>query len=128
MMTNEELIREAQAVVNPRKIAHGLTVGDVGCALLTEGGNLHVGVCIDAPSGIGFCAEHSAVASMLTRGEQGIRKIVAVLADGSIIPPCGRCRELLHQIDGGNLDRTEVILGKEKAVRLRELLPYPWDG
>ena len=34
-MTNEELIRRARAVINPRKIAHGLDVGDVGCALLT---------------------------------------------------------------------------------------------
>lgn len=114
-------------MVNPRKIAHGLTVGDVGCALLTESGNLHVGVCIDAAAGIGFCAEHSAIASMVTHGEQSIRKIVAVLGDGTVLPPCGRCRELIRQVDGGNLDRTEVLLGKEKAVRLRELLPHPWD-
>lgn len=53
-MTNEELIQQARAVVNPRKIAHGFTVGDVGCALLTEKGNLHLGVCIDAGGGIGF--------------------------------------------------------------------------
>ena len=47
-MTNEELIQEAQAVVNPRQIAHGFTAGDVGCALLTDKSNLHVDVCIDA--------------------------------------------------------------------------------
>ena len=46
-MTNEELIQQARSVVNPRKIAHGFTVGDVGCALVTDRGNLHVGVCID---------------------------------------------------------------------------------
>lgn len=126
-MTSEELIREARAVVNPRKIAHGFTVGDVGCALLTEGGRLHVGVCIDAGGGIGFCAEHSAIASMVTGGEQSIRKIVAVLADGTVLPPCGRCREFMRQVDTGNMDRTEVLLGRDKAVRLRELLPHPWD-
>ena len=126
-MTNEELIRKAQAVVSPRKIAHGFTVGDVGCALLTEKGNLHVGVCIDAGGGIGFCAEHSAIASMITHGEQSIRKIVAVLGDGTILPPCGRCREFMRQIDGRNMDRTEVLLGKDKAVKLRDLLPHPWD-
>ena len=128
MMTNDELIQKAQAVVNPRKIAHGLTVGDVGCALLTDGGNLHVGVCIDTVAGIGFCAEHSAIASMITHGEQGIRKIVAVLGDGTILPPCGRCRELIHQIDGSNMDRTEVLLSSAESVRLRDLLPHPWDG
>ena len=35
-MTNDELIQSARAVVNPRKIAHGFTIGDVGCALVTE--------------------------------------------------------------------------------------------
>lgn len=127
-MTNDELIRKAQAVVNHRKIAHGLSVGDVGCALLTEKGNLHVGVNIDVVAGIGFCAEHSAIASMVTHGEQSIRKIVAVLGDGTILPPCGRCRELMHQIDAGNMERTEVLIGNARAVHLRDLLPHPWDG
>ena len=126
-MTDEELIQRAQAVVNPREIGHGFTAGDVGCALLTEGGNLHLGVCIDAAGGIGFCAEHSAIASMVTHGEQGIRKIVAVIGDGTVLPPCGRCREFMRQVDGGNMDRTEVLLGKGRVVKLRELLPHPWD-
>jgi cytidine deaminase len=126
-MTNEELIQRAQEVINPRKIAHGLEVGDVGCALLTNGGNLHVGVNIDAVAGIGFCAEHSAIASMVTHGEQSISKIVAVLDDGTILPPCGRCREFMHQLDKSNIDCTEVILSNTKAVKLRDLLPYPWD-
>ena len=126
-MTNDELIQQARAVVNPRQIAHGFTVGDVGCALLTEKGNLHVGVCIDAVGGIGFCAEHSAIASMVTHGEQSISRIVAVLGDGTILPPCGRCREFMRQIDGGNMERTEVLLGRDKAVKLRDLLPHPWD-
>lgn len=126
-MTNEELIRKAQSVVNPRKIAHGCTVGDVGCALITGKGNVHVGVCIDVASGIGFCAEHSAIAAMVTQGEQRIRKIVAVLGDGTVLPPCGRCREFMHQVDQRNMDDTDVILSKEKTVKLRDLLPHPWE-
>jgi cytidine deaminase len=126
-MTNDELIQRAQAVVSPRQIAHGFTVGDVGCALLTGKGNLHLGVCIDAGGGIGFCAEHSAIASMITYGEQSIARIVAVLSDGTVIPPCGRCREFMHQIDANNLEHTEVLLGRDRVVLLRDLLPHPWD-
>ena len=126
-MTNDELIQHAQAVVAPRKIAHDFTVGDVGCALLTARDRLHVGVCIDVGGGIGFCAEHSAIASMITHGEQSIRRIVAVLGDGTVIPPCGRCREFMRQIDASNMDYTEVLLGRDKVVRLRDLLPHPWD-
>ena len=126
-MTNDELIQKAQAVINPRKVAHGFTIGDVGCALLTDKDNLHVGVCIDVGGGIGFCAEHSAIASMITHGEQTIRRIVAVLGDGTIVPPCGRCREFMRQIDRSNMDRTEVLLGRDRIVKLSDLLPHPWD-
>lgn len=125
-MTDEELIRRAREVVSPRPLANDCTVGNVGCALLTEGGRLHVGVCIDAPGGMGFCAEHAAIASMVTHGEQRIRKVVAVLGDGTVLPPCGRCREFMRQMDAGNMERTEVLLGPGRSVRLRELLPHPW--
>jgi len=68
-ITNEVLIEKARSVLNPRKIKHGFTIGDVGCAILTDKGNVYLGVSIDACSGMGFCAEHSAIASMITNGE-----------------------------------------------------------
>jgi len=40
-----------------------------------------------------------------------------------IIPPCGSCRQLIHDMDESNLD-TEIILDKNKVVKLKELLPY----
>jgi cytidine deaminase len=126
-MTNDELIEKARSVANPRKIGRGCTAGDVGCALVTEAGNLYLGVCIDISCGIGFCAEHSTIAAMVTHGEQHIRKIVAVLKDGTVLAPCGRCREFMHQIDSRNLEETEVVLGRDRVVRLRELLPCTWD-
>jgi cytidine deaminase len=126
-MTNSDLIERAMSVVNPRKIAHGFSAGEVGSALLTDEGSVHLGVCIDVACGIGFCAEHSAIAAMVTDGEQRIRKIVAVSGDGRVLPPCGRCREFMSQIDEHNLDETEVILGVDRSARLRELLPHPWD-
>jgi cytidine deaminase len=125
-MTNEELVQHARSVVNPRKIAQDCIVGNVGCALLTDSGNLHVGVCIDAPGGMGFCAEHSAIASMITHGEQRISKIVAVLGDGTILSPCGRCREFMRQVDTDNMNHTEVLLAGDKVVKLRDLLPHAW--
>src|SRR5258708_37303371 len=75
-ITNEALIEQAAALVNPKKIGAHL-VGDVGCALITDQGNLYLGVCLDITSGIGFCAEHSAIAAMVTAGEYRIAKIVA---------------------------------------------------
>ena len=75
-ISNIELINKAKSVVKPRKIKD-YTVADVGCALLSEQGNIYLGVCIDVGSGIGFCAEHSAIAAMITNGEYKIQKIEA---------------------------------------------------
>ncbi len=125
-VSNEELIKKAKSALKPRKIKHGFTVGDVGCALVTDEGNVYLGVCIDTACGMGFCAEHSAIAAMVTHGEHIIRKIVAVVEDGTPIPPCGRCREFMRQIHEKNSE-AEVIIGKNKSVKLKELLPFSWD-
>lgn len=125
-ITNGTLIKLAQSVVKPRAIRNGFMVGEVGCALITDKGNVYVGTNIDASSGMGFCAEHSAIAAMVTQGEGRIKKIVAVSKRGEPMSPCGRCREFIHQIHSGNL-QTEVILGKNKLVKLEKLLPNVWD-
>jgi cytidine deaminase len=127
LITNDELIEKAKSVVKPRKIKHGFTVGDVGAALITNKGNIYLGVCIDTASSMGFCAEHSAIAAMVTHGEHIIKKIVAVAKNGTPIPPCGRCREFMHQIHEDNLE-AEVIIGKNKSVKLKDLLPFTWDA
>ena len=123
---DDELINKAKNIVKPKKIKYSFSVSDCGCALITDKGNIYLGVSIDTCLSMGFCAEHSAIAAMITNGEYKIKKIVAVLEEGNIVPPCGRCREFMYQIDKNNLD-TDVIIQKDKSVKLRELLPYPWD-
>jgi cytidine deaminase len=125
-LTNAELVDKAASLVAPKKMKHGFTTADCGCALVTDKGNIYLGVSIDTPSSMGFCAEHSAIASMVTNNEYKIRKIVAALDDGTVLPPCGRCREFMYQIDNDHLN-TEVIISKEKSVKLKKLLPYTWD-
>jgi cytidine deaminase len=125
-MENAELIQKAKAVARPRTLSGECSAGSVGAALITEGGNVYTGVCIDAGCGIGFCAEHTAIAQMITRGESRIAKVVAVTEDGKFLPPCGRCREFMFQVDRGNRD-TEVLLSEEKSVRLADLLPMRWQ-
>ena len=90
-------------------------------------GKIYRGVCIDTGSGMGFCAEHAAVAAMVTARESSIAKVVAVWLDKDgtlfVLPPCGRCREFMSQIDESNLD-TAVVLGRDQVAPLRELLPF----
>src|SRR5512139_1731721 len=100
-LTPIEMIEQARTVLRPRNLAGDNSAGEVACALLSASGNLYFGVCIDINSGIGFCAEHSAIAAMITAGESSIAKIVAICGD-VVLPPCGRCRELIYQIDHSN--------------------------
>jgi cytidine deaminase len=122
----DELIASAQAVLRPHRVDDRV-FGDVASTLVTEGGNRYSGVCIDTGCGTGFCAEHAAIAAMVTAGEYRIAQIVAVWRDRHgtlhVVPPCGRCREFIRQIDESNLD-TQVFLGPERALSLRELLPF----
>lgn len=126
MTENDRLIEIAAGVLNPHSVG-GHLFGDVGCSLVTDSGNHHVGVCIDTGSGIGFCAEHAASAAMVTAGEYRIAKIVAVWRDDGgrlhVLPPCGRCREFMRQVDPGNLG-SEVVLGRADTAVLAELLPH----
>ena len=124
-LTNHEMIEKARSVLRLRDLFLA-KAGDVACALLSSQGNLYLGVCIDVGSGIGFCAEHSAIAAMITAGESAISKIVAVWGENTVLPPCGRCRELMYEINEANLMSTEVILGEDRAVKLSELLPHPY--
>lgn len=118
------------ATVKARQVAQTRNdwefMGYVGAALVTDRGNLYTGINVSLYCGIGFCAEHSAVAEMIKHGETKIRKIVAATAQGAVLPPCGRCRELLYQVDAANLD-TAVIVGGGETQALRELLPHNWQ-
>ncbi|WP_365351557.1 cytidine deaminase [uncultured Oscillibacter sp.] len=92
----------------------------------TVGGAIFTGICIDVPCSIGFCVEQAAIAEMLKNSETKIERIVAVYEDGSILPPCGKCRELMSQLDVYN-EHTVVAVGHEKEVTLKDLLPERWD-
>ena len=121
----EQLIEEARNVLGEYTLSHpDFSAASVGAALLTTKGNLYTGVNIDVACGIGFCAEHSAIAEMLKNRETQIEMIVAVNEEG-ILSPCGRCRELMFQINNENI-YTKVYLSTEKYMTLNELLPIRW--
>lgn len=124
-MEFNKLYEIAKATLNPRELSRSTYAGSVAAAILTEQGNVYKGVCIDAPSSMGFCAEHAAIAAMITAGESRIVKMVAVYHTGEIVPPCGRCREFINQINDDN-SKCEVML-KDRILTISDLLPEPWN-
>ena len=125
----EELYAAARAVQRGREISPFMEAGGVAAAIRTKAGNTYVGVCIDTASSLGMCAERSAMANMITRGESRIDKVVAVMPDGKVGPPCGACREFMMQLDRDS-GEIEIILDldRRETVRLRELMPRWWGG
>ncbi len=119
-----DLIEAARRVQGEFPLGDDFSAGGVGAAVRSRSGRIYTGICLDLACGIGFCAEHAAVAAMLAQRESAIDAVVAVGADG-ILAPCGRCRELMAQINPANLD-CRVVLGEDRVVALRQLLPEHW--
>jgi cytidine deaminase len=123
----QQLITKAKKYVGEFTLTSDwMSAGSAAAALVTASGNLYTGICIDVSSGIGFCAEHSAIAEMLKFRETEIEMVVAVNQAGRILAPCGRCREFMLLINKNN-EKTKVIVAEDKTVELSELLPYRTD-
>lgn len=114
----QSLYDVAMKGINYKQIGKRGEKGHVSCALETKAGNVYTGVSIDLPCSIGFCAEHSAIASMINKDETHIKEIVAVYKDGTVFSPCGRCREMISQIDINNYD-TDIWIDNNKKSEIK---------
>jgi len=129
---DKELIEKAKEVIVKSRLVDLINTGEVGSALITPQGNIYVGVSMGFFCGIGSCAEYQAIGSMISNGEKEIKTIVAVWYDEGhkkhvVVPPCGKCREMILQACKKN-KKTDVIISLSKKVRLVDLVPYPWGG
>lgn len=118
-----DIINEAHQLARPIAPSETCSAGTVGAVIVSRSGKKYTGICLDFSSSLGFCAEHAAIAEMLKAHESEIALVVAVSADGSVLPPCGRCREMMWQLNDTNVHAL-VILAADRAVTLRELLPF----
>ncbi|NNM48126.1 cytidine deaminase family protein [Knoellia koreensis] len=126
-ITDEELIAAAAQALNPRQLADGSWVADVGAALEAVDGQIFTGASIGGY--LAVCAEQSAFTQLVSTTSPRIRRVVAVWRDPAdgvlhVLPPCGRCREFMRVLDQANLD-AQVILGPDHTRSLAELLPLP---
>lgn len=124
-MEFSELQKIAQETLNERRFSKLATAGTVAAAVLTDKGNVYTGICIDVPAGMGFCAEHTAAAAMVTAGESKIVKMVATGVDDNSCgcALCGRCREFINCLHDDNY-LCEVLLEDGSITTIGELLPY----
>jgi len=100
----------------------------VGAALRFADGTVITGSNVENASyGLSLCAETVAVAKAFNDGRRGGLVEVAVTASGpDMVTPCGRCRQVLHELaDLGGTDPLVLCCGPSEVreLRLSELLP-----
>jgi cytidine deaminase len=100
----------------------------VGAAGITDARpyiDIITGVNIENASyGLTMCAENSLVAKYVNEGKDKITKFVACDPYGRILMPCGKCRQLLLEHFGPNL---QVLAPNWEVLTLNELLPMAFS-
>lgn len=112
-----EMYHAAKSVQRERQISNYVEAGGVAAAILSAGGKIYTGVCIDTSSTLGICAERNAIFHMITCGEEKIERVLAIMPDGRTGPPCGACRELMVQLMPEEYRKVQVMLDFEQKIR-----------
>ena len=101
----------------------------VGACIALKDGTFVQGCNIEnAAYGSTMCAERNAIANMITNGENGICRLIAVDRNGKAIPPCGACREFMVQLMPDHYHSIQIMMDYEnkKMVTLGDITPNWW--
>ena len=92
----------------------------VGAAALVDDGRLVAGCNVENVSyGLGLCAECAVVCALHAGGGGRLLALVCVDGAGTLLMPCGRCRQVLLEHGGSDM----LIDHPSGPRRLAELLP-----
>lgn len=124
----KDLYDAAKSVQKEVRISDYVTAGEVAAAIESSSGKIYTGVCIDTASTLGVCAERNAVFNMVTNGEYKIKRVLAILPDGSTGAPCGACRELMVQLMAEDYKEIEIMVDykNNRVMKMKDLTPEWW--
>jgi cytidine deaminase len=118
------------AALRARENAHApFSHFKVGAALEDSAGRIHTGCNVENASyGLTLCAERVAVFKAVSEGARQFRRVAVVADTDTLTPPCGACRQILWEFLGD----VELVManlhGKSETLRLKDLLPRPFDA
>ena len=100
----------------------------VGAALETDAGEIVAGCNVENASyGLTICAERVAIFKALSDGHRSFKRIAVVADTPSPTPPCGACRQIIWEFCG-DIDVIIANLSEVKlTMRMKDLLPLPFD-
>ena len=92
----------------------------VGAAGMADDGRVLVGCNVEnAAYGVVLCAECGMVSSLHATGGGRLTRVVCVNGVGDVIMPCGRCRQLLWEHGGADLQ----LMTATGVRRMADVLP-----
>lgn len=96
----------------------------VGAALLASDGSITEGCNVENASfPAGICAERSAVAAAVARGNRSFEAVVVATEAEEPTPPCGMCRQVLEEFSPALLVVSVTRDGREARWSLDALYP-----
>ncbi len=98
----------------------------MGAAALVDDGRVVSGCNVENASyGMTLCAECGLVSDLHSSGGGRLRALVCVDLDGDrLLMPCGRCRQLLWEAGGPELQ----VMTTDGPLAMPGLLPYAFGG
>lgn len=78
----------------------------------------------NASYGVGLCAECGLVSALHATGGGRLRAVVCVEGQGEPVMPCGRCRQLLWEHGGPEME----LLTRDGPKPMSEVLPDAFDA
>jgi cytidine deaminase len=120
MVIDWDLLR-SEALVAMKRAYVPYSHFPVGVAALVDDGRIVTGCNVENASyGLTLCAECGLVSSLIATGGGRLIAFVCVDINGNPLMPCGRCRQLLQEHGGSQLQ-----LATDQGVKpLSELLPW----
>ncbi|MFN2494953.1 MAG: cytidine deaminase [Pseudonocardiaceae bacterium] len=96
----------------------------VGAAALCDDGRMVTGCNVENASyGLSLCAECTMAGQLRLSGGGRFVAVACRSGSGDLLMPCGRCRQLLHELGG-----PYCLLDTPRGVRtLHEMLPEAFD-
>jgi len=100
----------------------------VGAALLTPAGEIVAGCNVENASyPAGTCAERAAIGAAVARGLRSFTHVVVATEASTPTPPCGICRQVLHEFAPQCRVVSVTRAGAEAEWTLAELLPHAFE-
>ncbi|HEY3528608.1 MAG TPA: cytidine deaminase [Nocardioides sp.] len=110
----------AEAVAVSRRAYAPYSHYPVGAAATVDDGRVVVGCNVEnAAYGVVLCAECGVVSSLHATGGGRLTHLVCVNGEGEVIMACGRCRQLLWENGGPELE----VMTPRGVLRMSEVLP-----